>query len=175
MGRVALETSAIKSPKSQTLPSYIRVVHIDTKLGGYSHDLRIESVADAVIAIAANSRCLGVLLSVPCDTWSAIRFNKDSDSPEPLRDCDFPDGIPDADGVLPTAAEAANTVADVACAAATACAEHGGRVVAAQYHVGLALALPSPGVNATRRFGRTNPYALCVARSPSLLHFSINA
>ena len=106
------------------------VVHVDTKLGGYSHDLRIESVADAVIAIAANSRCLGVLLSVPCDTWSAIRFNKDSDSPEPLRDCDFPDGIPDADGVLPTAAEAANTVADVACAAATACAEHGGRVIA---------------------------------------------
>ena len=80
--------------------------------------------------LAANARCLGVLLSVPCDTWSAIRFNKDDGSPSPLRDCDYPSGIPNADGSLPAAVETANIVADVACNAAHACAKHGGHVIA---------------------------------------------
>ena len=64
------------------------VVHGDTRLGGYSHDLRLPAVAHAVKALAALSNCIGVLVSVPCDTWSTVKFNDEANAPQPLRDCD---------------------------------------------------------------------------------------
>ena len=106
------------------------VVHVDTCVGGYGHDLRLPAVRDAVIALAALANCLGVLISVPCDTWSAVRFNEEVNAPQPLRDCDNVLGIPLEDGSLPPTAAAANTVADIACDIGRACAAHGGHVIA---------------------------------------------
>ena len=105
------------------------VINIDTRLGGYGHDLRLPADALAVKELAALANCVGIHVSVPCDTWSAVKFNVEAEGPQPLRDCDNVLGIPLADGSLPSAAIAANAITDVACDAARACAAHGGHVV----------------------------------------------
>ena len=103
-------------------------MHIDTTIGGYTHDLRLPSVSRAVVAIAASPLCLGTLVSVPCDSWSAIKFNETNGAPGPERDTDNVLGIPLPDGSIPLAASFANVVTEVACDAAEACAAHNGCV-----------------------------------------------
>ena len=49
------------------------VVLVDKTIGGYAHDLSHDNVAQAVVAAARDTRCLGVLASIPCKTWSASR------------------------------------------------------------------------------------------------------
>ena len=105
-------------------------MHIDTCEGGYGHDIRLPCVKDAIMKLAKLSNCLGVLISVPCDTWSAIRFNDEVDGPKPLRDTDHVLGIPLADGSLPSGAIVANEITVAACDIGRACAGHGGHIVA---------------------------------------------
>ena len=100
-----------------------RVVSVDVRVGGYSHDLSHASVADAVIAAASDSRCAGVLASIPCKTWSASRGVAAGGGlafSQPLRDIDHPLGFTKQDGSLPVKVSVANRIADVAAAACEA-------------------------------------------------------
>ena len=97
--------------------------------GGYDHDIHSREVYTALLAVAQSSRCLGVFVSVPCKTWSALRFiQPTSGPPRPpvLRNLTAPDGIRGPDGSLPLQVARANQLADRAISIATAVAAHGG-------------------------------------------------
>ena len=53
------------------------IVMIDLQVGGYDDDLRDPQVASALESAARNPRCRGVLVSIPCKTWSAARSRVD--------------------------------------------------------------------------------------------------
>ena len=49
------------------------LINIDLKIGGYDHDLADKHVARAILQAASSSRCRGILVSIPCTTWSVAR------------------------------------------------------------------------------------------------------
>jgi hypothetical protein len=103
------------------------VINVDTELGGRAHDLTDPRLVKQLIEYASNPMCLGVLATIPCSTWSVLRFRAlASGISSPLRDCDFPVGIPNPDGSLPAKVKAANTIADNTILIVEACAAHGG-------------------------------------------------
>ena len=96
-------------------------------------DFSNPAVASAVRQIASMPRCLGVLSSVPCRTWSASRSvpaGGGLQHSRPLRDCDNPLGFRRADGSLPPAVETANALADLAADAMSLCLDHQGFFIA---------------------------------------------
>ena len=108
----------------------IAVKSFDKKIGGHAHDWSKPSVLKAILALAAMPSCLGMMASVPCNTWSAVRFNNLESSPSgasgPLRDIDNLRGFESMGGQLPTKVIEANALLDGAIAAADAVAAHGG-------------------------------------------------
>ena len=106
----------------------VPVVNVDVRVGGYNHDMSHPPVANAVIAAASDSRCLAVMASIPCKTWSASRSVAAGGGlafSRPLRDCNNRLGFTNTDGSLPTAVDTANKIADCAAAALQAAYDHG--------------------------------------------------
>ena len=87
------------------------VVNVDTRRHGYDDDLSMPTVAARVRDLATRPACRGALITIPCTTWSAARMADDA-GPQALRDCDYPCGIPDPDGRLPSSVRIANAIAD---------------------------------------------------------------
>ena len=86
---------------------------IDVLLGGKSHDLRDPGVTASLAAIAAHPNCTAIMASLPCATWSAIRFNNiGPHGPPPLRTLAHPLGIPSGKGDLRPEVVEANAVAE---------------------------------------------------------------
>ena len=104
--------------------STLKVLNIDICLNGRHHDLTKDDVKLRLIQAATLERCVGVLVSTPCSTWSAARFNEGG--PAVLRDIERPMGIPDAGGVLPKQVEEANLILSVAIDVAWAVVSTGG-------------------------------------------------
>jgi len=92
------------------------VVNIDLKVGGYAHDLHSPPVIARLRQLASDPRCLGVLGSVPCRTWSTARA-RPADGPlansRPVRDCNHKLGFKGADGKVPDHVLKANWTADL--------------------------------------------------------------
>ena len=88
------------------------MLFIDTCVGGYWHDLTIDSVRDELIEYAAMDRCIGVLFTPPCSTWSAMRHVPKEGKPNAVRDLDHLLGIPDGNDDLPKAAVRANAIVE---------------------------------------------------------------
>ena len=109
------------------------VVLVDIKVGGYGHDLADAQVAASLLSLARIQRCLGVLVSIPCRTWSVARSldaGGGLEHSKPLRSREHPLGIPRADGSLPPAVEHANRMAENAATIMQAVYEHGGVFIA---------------------------------------------
>jgi hypothetical protein len=102
---------------------------LDPVRGGDSHDLASPSVARHVITLASDPRCMGVVATVPCKTWSVARMRGDKGGPTPLRNVWNPLGFFNAFGALPYKVAQANACADHAVAAAMAVAQHGGSFI----------------------------------------------
>ncbi len=79
------------------------MIVIDNKLGGYMHDLTLNSVVVAAERWTSSSSCVGVFHSVPCSQWCAIRCRGDGGPPQ-LFSRDYPDGISGPTGVVPPTA-----------------------------------------------------------------------
>ena len=106
----------------------VYVINVDTKHGGYAHDLSSPKVAQRLTELAADPRCLGVLATIPCGTWSPARWVQPG--PPPLRSLpEHPSGIPDASGRIPAHVLRANTIAEHAIQIAEAAASHGGHYI----------------------------------------------
>ncbi|KAL1529178.1 hypothetical protein AB1Y20_000137 [Prymnesium parvum] len=105
----------------------IETVCVDSKIGGYAHDLADPDVAQILRDMAASPLCLGVLVSTPCNTFSAARF-RDGEAPV-LRDLEHPTGVPAPDGTLPVSVLRANAVTDNALSVASVAARRGAGVI----------------------------------------------
>ena len=117
---------------AECLQGTVHVVCIDILLGGDAHDLRLPHVGEAVIAAASSTRCVGILLSPECKTWSAVHFLPDRHGApgQPRRDAWNMTGIKNADGTVPSRVSDSNTVISVCAKSALAVGERGLPVIA---------------------------------------------
>ena len=90
------------------------ILCIDHKRGGYDHDITHAVVQRRLLAIAANERCLGAFVSIPCKTFSVLRGKPGVEHSYPLRDIDHVLGIPRTDGTLPYKVQQSNVMSDFA-------------------------------------------------------------
>ena len=90
------------------------MVCIDHKRGGYDHDITHAVVQKRLLSIAADKRCLGVFVSIPCKTFSVLRGKPGVEHSYPLRNLDHVLGIPRADGTLPYKVQQSNAMSDFA-------------------------------------------------------------
>ena len=108
--------------------SEVYVLNIDTRVGGYAHDMASVEVKERLKKLAADPNCLGVLTAIPCGTWSPARFVQPG--PPPLRKLpNYPEGIPDGEGNLPASVQHANKLAEHAIEIVEAAAEHGAHYI----------------------------------------------
>jgi len=54
--------------------SNLTVVMIDKKVGGYEHDISYAPVVAALVALVHLPNFKGVFVSIPCGTWSVLRY-----------------------------------------------------------------------------------------------------
>ncbi|MDC0525857.1 hypothetical protein OAO87_02565, partial [bacterium] len=110
------------------------IVLIDPVIGGPSHDAtRPEFLAMSMGAVApsAKRRCLGLLVSLRCKTWSAANFLPDANGlpGKPWRDCDNLLGIK-VNGILPREVVESNAECTNAARLSREVARNGGFVIA---------------------------------------------
>ena len=172
------------APREHDLSSALRnlttvpCVYVDVVIGGYQHDLSQPEVAASALAAALSARCLGVLVSVPCKTWSAVRSVQAHGAlanSKPLRDCDNPLGFADERGNVPERVLSANRIVDCAAACMEACYSHGGFFIA-EAPVGRGKGAPAafriPGRERhINQFRHPSISALRAATNASLLQF----
>ena len=103
----------------------IYVLNVDLKEGGYGHDLTSRAVIDALLLHAAHPRCRGVFASVPCGSWSVLRYRRPG-PPVVRRLPRWQRGIPRDDGTLPDVVVRGNAMLDASMEIMEACIEHGG-------------------------------------------------
>ena len=105
------------SLREHATKSNLSVVMVDPKIGGYEHDLTFTPAVDDLEIIIRHSSCSGLFVSIPCGTWSALRYIRPG--PPVLRRLasavnawvNEVIGIPRPDGTLPNAVQRANTLA----------------------------------------------------------------
>ena len=107
--------------------SRLKVLNVDILLNGRHHDLTKDDVKLRLIEAASHNDCKGVMISTPCSTWSAARYNEGG--PPVLRNLDNPMGIPSKDGKLPMIVTKANTVLETAIDVAWAVVSKGGSFI----------------------------------------------
>ena len=78
--------------------SRVRVVSIDPKRCGYSHNILIPRVYAWVRRLALLVLCIAVIISGPCSPWTPLAMEKATDGRSVLFDVDRPDGIKAPDG-----------------------------------------------------------------------------
>ena len=61
------------------------VIMVDRKLGRPAlMDLTCDAAVARLACIAASQRCKGLLVSLPCGAWSALRFDQSIENPPPV-------------------------------------------------------------------------------------------
>ena len=108
------------------------VIHIDVKVGGQAHNFMVPSVMRTLLWAASNERCICVLVSINCKTFSVAHFlpKKDGTPGTPMRS--YPHhvlGKPGDDGVICRAVLDANVESAKAVELCRACVAHGGEVL----------------------------------------------
>lgn len=118
----------------QGMRATVRAVMIDIRIGGTAHDLTRRPVAAALISAARDGRCVGVIASIRCKTWSVATIMPCTDGRpgKPYRDCDHILGIPDDKGGVPPAVVEANLETEHTTEIIMAALSHGGFVMAEQ-------------------------------------------
>ena len=109
----------------------LTVVMIDKKVGGYEHDIAYAPVVAALVDLVHLPNCKGVFGSIPCGTWSVLRYVRPG--PPVLRRLasavnkwvDETLGIKRADGTLPESVISANLMVEGMVAVADAALEKG--------------------------------------------------
>jgi len=121
------------------------VINVDTLVGGHAHDLRSKQVTDKLVALAADRRCLGCLVSIPCSPWSAARFNDTGGEhmPRPLFNRACVDGIRDAHGKLPLKTMQALQMCTNAICIMESALKHGAHVIV-EHPIGKKKDAPAP-------------------------------
>ena len=110
----------------------VSVVSVDPKVGGYNHDITSPPVVARLTQLASDHRCLGVLGSIPCKTWSPARGVLGRGTLQysrPLRDRHHRLGFRDENGKLPLAVEKANSMADILAGLCGLVHNHGGSFI----------------------------------------------
>ena len=105
----------------------IGCVCVDTCIGGAAHDMTSDTVTRVLQGLAADARCVGVMASFPCSTWSAARY--EPGGPPVLRDSDNPVGFRDEQGRLPSSVLRANALVGNGVLVLRAAAAHGAACV----------------------------------------------
>ena len=169
------------APREGDVTSHLRqlsshpIVLVDLHVGGYDDDLRDPHVAQAIERAARDPRCQGVLVPIPCKTWSAARSRVDPDLPHslPLRTQRERLGITRADGTLPASVDGANRPADHAAAIMRVADEHGGFFIAeAPPGRGTGSRFPVPGrEDHTPQFDHPSFVQLREDTGASIVHF----
>ena len=118
----------------KAIDGFVHVMMIDTRIGGQVHDVTRRPVAAALVLAASSTRCVGVVVSIRCQTWSVALNNTDSGEHGrgPYRDKAHVLGIPDATGNLPPVVVEANLETEHATEVCMATIKHGGFVLAEQ-------------------------------------------
>ena len=106
------------------------IVTVDTKMGGYDHDLTDATVQRDVLRLASDSRCRGAFVSIPCKTFSVLRSLPGVEHSYPLRNSEHVLGIPRADGTLPPKVVSSNIMSDFAARVMQTVHDRGGVFVA---------------------------------------------
>ena len=105
----------------------IYTVPIDVKLGGYAHDMTVKAVQHKVQDLAARPGCLGVISSVPCGSWSVLRYNPQANAPGVERRLPHHmRGVPRADGSFAPSVVLGNTILDFSILVSELAIAHGG-------------------------------------------------
>eukprot|EP00965_Chrysotila_dentata_P258456 6213223-Pleurochrysis_carterae.AAC.1 len=87
-----------RRPAEHLRDTGLQTIHVDYERGGIGHDLAREDVASRVAELAFDALCIAVVVSPPCSTWSAARF--EPGDPQVLRTTELPMGVPQKDGGL---------------------------------------------------------------------------
>jgi len=112
------------------------VINVDTRHGGFGHDITRSVVRDSLLELVDAPDCVGVLASFPCKTWSTARYNQPG--PPLLRDLENLEGFRDAAGNLPPKVQRANATVDA-----------GVEVLAKAHERGLPVIVEAPPSNAS--------------------------
>ena len=83
---------------------------VDVCIDAQAHNLLDDGVTSRLVELASSPRCVGVMASFPCSTWSAARF--EPGGPPVRRDASQPAGITDEHGRLPHEVLRANRLVD---------------------------------------------------------------
>ena len=88
------------------------VITVDLKIGGHMHDMTSESVHASLLSAAERPNCVGVLVSIDCGSWSALRYVRPG--PPTVRSLPLhAEGIPKPDGSMPDSVQVGNKCLDV--------------------------------------------------------------
>ena len=130
--KFVLYLCAGKSVGEGTIAFFLRMagiytVMVDVKQGGYSHDLTHAPIQRQVLELAARPQCLGCLSSVPCGSYSVLRYVAQANAPGvERRRPHHTRGIPRADGSLAPSVVRGNTLLDFSVLVSTTVISHGG-------------------------------------------------
>ena len=115
-----------------TLAHFLRAaglytVMVDIKQGGYAHDATKRPVQDKLRELAALPQCVGVFSSVPCGSYSGLRYLAQVDGPGVERRWPGAErGVPRADGTLAPSVVTGNALLDLAMELSSLAISHGG-------------------------------------------------
>ena len=108
----------------------LTVVPIDSRIGGYDHDLTDSAVQRRIFEIVSDAKCKGVFVSIPCKTFSVLRSKPGVEHSYPLRNVRNVLGIPREDGTLPLKVVHSNIMSDFAAQMMQIVHDNGGVFVA---------------------------------------------
>ena len=107
----------------------VRVVSIDPKRRGYSHNVLIPRVREWVAHLCALVLCIAIIMSIPCSPWAPQKLNAVNGGPKVLFNALNPDGIILPSGHLDPMATGALQLAEVCFDMARKVDAHGGKVI----------------------------------------------
>ena len=107
--------------------SGVHTVTVDVELGGYAHDATVPHIQRQILDLAARPSCLGVLSSIPCGSWSAVRYVAKANAPGVERRLPHhARGVPRNDGSLAPSVVLGNATLDFAISVSELVISHGG-------------------------------------------------
>ena len=107
--------------------SGLYTVMVDVKQGGYGHDMTHGPIQNQVSELAMRPQCVGVISSVPCGSYSVLRYVPQANAPGvERRRPHHVRGIPRADGSLAPSVILGNTLLDFAIHISEVVIGHGG-------------------------------------------------
>eukprot|EP00962_Isochrysis_galbana_P059698 scaffold33414_cov146-Isochrysis_galbana.AAC.2 len=103
----------------------LSVVLVDPVIGQASHDLRRSEVCDRLVQLASRPECVAVFASPPCNSFSAIQFNRIPGGAKLCRDRHHPRGFMLPNGEINPVAQQGNVIMQACLTIIQAAADHG--------------------------------------------------